>query len=424
MLQRLLIRHDGRRALVARLGAEAEDGIDALLDLALAYERVEPPSLTGFLDWLDRDEVTVKRRMEEGADQVRVMTVHGAKGLEAPIVILPDTAQRSDGQHPPQVLRLDGGAVWRTRAEESPPLFAEAEAARRAAVAAENRRLLYVALTRAGRWLIVAGAGKAGPTSWHTMVSEALDGLSPVEEPGPDGPVRSLSHRWAAAPATGVATPAGAPVILPGWARTAPPMPAGAPPPFAPSSLGGAHALPGEGADEAEALARGAALHLLLEALPPHPRPDWPGIAARLLGEAPGRDDLLAEAEAVLDAPDLAHLFGPGTLAEVEVTAPIKALGGRRLAGRIDRLVVTPGRVLAVDFKSNRVLPGRPEDIPEAILRQLGAYAAALAAIWPGHTIATAVLWTRGPALMHVPPALAAAALARAARLDPAGGGS
>jgi ATP-dependent helicase/nuclease subunit A len=188
--------------------------------------------------------------------------------------------------------------------------------------------------------------------------------------------------------------------------------------------LGGAHALPGEGADETEALARGAALHLLLEALPAQPRADWPDLAARLLADRPDREALLAEALAVLDHPDLAPLFAAGTLPEVELTAPIAALGGRRLAGRIDRLVVTPDRVLAVDFKSNRVLPTRPEETPEAILRQLGAYAAALAPIWPGRNIATAVLWTRGPVLMEIPAALAEAALQRAARLDPALGGS
>jgi ATP-dependent helicase/nuclease subunit A len=423
MLQRLLIRHDGRRRLIARLRAEAEDGIDALLDLALAYERVEPPSLTGFLDWIDRDTVTVKRRMEEDADQVRVMTVHGAKGLEAPIVILPDTAQRPEGAHPPQLLRLGDGAVWRTRAEDSPPLFAAAEADRRAAVAAENRRLLYVALTRAARWLIVAGAGRTGASSWHAMVAEALDRLSPVVEPGPDGPVRSLSHGWSDATAGPAAAP-GAEAVLSAWARRPPPAPVGAPPPIAPSMLGGAHALPGEGADETEALARGAALHLLLEALPARPRADWPDLAARLLADRPDREALLAEALAVLDHPDLAPLFAAGTLPEVELTAPIAALGGRRLAGRIDRLVVTPDRVLAVDFKSNRVLPTRPEETPEAILRQLGAYAAALAPIWPGRNIATAVLWTRGPVLMEIPAALAEAALQRAARLDPALGGS
>ena len=116
LLQRILIRHDGRRRLVARLGTEAADGIDALLDQALAYERVEAPSLTGFLAWIDRDTVEVKRRIEEGADQVRVMTVHGAKGLEAPIVILPDTGYRPEGVNPPQILPLAPGlAAWRTQ---------------------------------------------------------------------------------------------------------------------------------------------------------------------------------------------------------------------------------------------------------------------------------------------------------------------
>ena len=171
------MRHDGRRKLVARLGAEAEEGIDALLDQALAYETVEAPSLTGFLDWLDRDEVAVKRRMDEGQDQVRVMTVHGAKGLEAPIVILPDTAPRSESANPPQILRLDDGrAVWRTRSDDAPPAIAEAEAARCALVRAENRRLLYVALTRAKSWLLVAGAGdaKASGEGWHALVGDAM----------------------------------------------------------------------------------------------------------------------------------------------------------------------------------------------------------------------------------------------------------
>ncbi|HET9067286.1 MAG TPA: UvrD-helicase domain-containing protein, partial [Amaricoccus sp.] len=121
LLARILVRHDGRRRLVARLGTEAEDGIDALVDLALAYESVEPPTLTGFLAWYDHEEIAVKRRSEAGAGQVRVMTVHGAKGLEAPIVILPDTAVRNDGANPPQLLALASGQpVWKVRSELAP----------------------------------------------------------------------------------------------------------------------------------------------------------------------------------------------------------------------------------------------------------------------------------------------------------------
>jgi ATP-dependent helicase/nuclease subunit A len=423
LLQRLLVRHDGRRRLIARLGVEAEDGVDALLDQALAYESVEPPTLTGFLAWIDRDEVAVKRRAEEAADQVRVMTVHGAKGLEAPIVILPDTAARQEGRDPPQLLPLGPAVGWRTRAEDRPAAIAAAEAARQAEVAAENHRLLYVALTRARTWLIVAGAGPTGDGGWHRLVADAMAGLGPVAEEGRFGPRLALGHNWTEAP--GVAARPAAPPSLPAWALRPPPAPPPDALPLAPSALGGAHALPGEGLDEAAALARGADLHLLLEVLPAGPRADWPGLARRLLPArtADAREDLLSEAVAVLDDPGLAGLFGPDALAEAEVAAPLAALGGRRIVGRVDRLVIGADRVLAVDFKSNRVAPPVPEATPDAILRQMGAYAAALAAVYPGRRIETAVLWTRHRRLMALPGPLVAAALARAGRLlDPAGG--
>ncbi|HVL20756.1 MAG TPA: PD-(D/E)XK nuclease family protein, partial [Amaricoccus sp.] len=154
---------------------------------------------------------------------------------------------------------------------------------------------------------------------------------------------------------------------------------------------------------------RGTAVHALLEHLQGAPVEARAALAARLLGEdAP---DLLAEASAVLDSDALAFLFGPDSLAEVDVAAPIAS---GRILGRIDRLVVAADRVLAVDFKSNRAVPERPEDVPEGILRQLGAYRAALAPIWPGRTVAVAVLWTRTAELMPVPAPLADAAFARA----------
>ncbi len=198
LLQRMLIRHHGRAALVARLGAEAEDGIDALLDLALTYETTEAPSLIGFLAWMDRDELQLKRRVDEGADQVRVMTVHGAKGLEADVVILPDTTTRQEGRNAPTVLRpTEGPALWRMPAEAAPPAVAAAETARRDRARAENMRLLYVALTRARTWLIVAGAGrpeKPHGDGWYTLVQEAMTSLG--ADTGPDGETLVLARNW------------------------------------------------------------------------------------------------------------------------------------------------------------------------------------------------------------------------------------
>lgn len=415
ILSRILVRHDGRRRLVARLGPEAEEGIDALLDQALAYESVEAPSLTGFLAWMDRDDVAVKRRMDEGLDQVRVMTVHGAKGLEAPIVILPDTAPRSDSAKPPQLLRLaDGRAVWRTRSEEAPPEIAAAEAARAALVRAENRRLLYVALTRAKSWLIVAGAGdpKGPGESWHALVAAAMPGPEGTREPSPDGDILVHARNWHdGAPIP--ASPPPDPEPLPGWTREAARLPAADARPLSPSGLGGAHVLPGdaEGAlPEAEAKARGTAVHRLLEHLHGRPADERPALAARLLPGAPDLAERLAEASAVLDAPELAAIFAEG-LAEVPISAALPELGGARILGRLDRLLVGPERVLAVDFKSNRAVPGEAGAVPEGILRQMGAYRAALRQIFPGRRVSTAILWTHAARLMPLPDELVDAAL-------------
>lgn len=413
ILERILITHDGRRRLMARLGAEAEDGIDALLDQALEYERTEPPTLTGFLAWMTRGEVTVKRRTDESADEVRVMTVHGAKGLQAPIVILPDTARRQEGGRRPQIQCVADVPLWSTRAEDCPAPLAAAEEERRQRLLEENRRLLYVALTRAESWLIVCGAGdpgKAEEDCWHALVAAALERCGAEREE--DRLV--VAQDWPEGSGMRAAVE-GAPLPdLPAWTRRPPPVAAEPAPVLSPSNLGGAHALPGEAPDE-DLLLRGAHLHLLLETLPGQPAEERAALAARIVPEATDLPGLLAEAEAVLDHPDIMPLFGPHGLSEVGVSAP---LGNGRILGRIDRLVVGENRVLAADFKSNRVVPELPEDTPEAILRQMGAYATALARLYPGRQIETAVVWTRVPRLMILPPELTAAALRRAA-LDP-----
>lgn len=199
--------------------------------------------------------------------------------------------------------------------------------------------------------------------------------------------------------------------------------------PLSPSQLGGDLVLAGEASPVlgegavagATARDRGTALHLLLEHLPGWSVEARAGMAERLLPELAERAALLAEAEAVLNAPDLAFLFGDDSLAEVDVTAPLTDTPERRIFGRIDRLVVTEDSVLAVDFKSNRMIPDHPEGAPEGILRQLGAYRAALRTLWPAKSVEVAILWTRVPRLMRVPGDLADAAFARARLLDPAG---
>lgn len=411
LLERILTRHQGRQRLITRLGAEAEDGIDELLSQALAYERTEVPSLTGFLIWLQTDEVTVKRQMDSEGQRIRVMTVHGAKGLEAPIVILPESVDRRP-QDRDEVALMAGHPVWKLPKSARPAAMAAALAAREARAEEENLRLLYVAMTRARVWLIVCGAGEAKKDSaWHGLVAQGMAAAGAV--PIGNGRLRHAYGDWPA-PTPPVAQAVVAPTVLPDWTQRPAPTPLRRVPPLTPSDLGGAKALPGDGLDEDSAKARGTALHLLLQHLPDTATGDRAALAAALVPDPTLCADVLAEVTALLDRADLAFLFAPGTRAEVPLAAPL-TLGGKdgQLVGTVDRLIVEPGRILAVDYKTNRQLPRSAADTPEGLLRQMGAYAHILGRIWPDRPVETAILWTRTGWLMPLDSDIVSAALAR-----------
>lgn len=427
LIERLLTRHGGRDRLIARLGPEAEDGIDELLSQALAFERNEVPSLTGFLVWLAAGDVVIKRQLEGAGRAIRVMTVHGAKGLEAPIVILPDTAIRRNRRND-TISRLNGDtAVWSTAAAESPPQLADEQALQIQLSNEERMRLLYVAMTRAEKWLIVAAAGDVGTgdQSWYSLIADGLEraraepGLESQDFEAEFGVVRRVAYGAWPANSERTLQEARSFASLPDWCRRAPPeapRPLGA---LSPSDLGGAKALAGEGAllDEQSAKRRGSQLHLLLEHLPLWPEDRWSEIAESLLLTGPDAADLdeigsvLAEARRVLATPEMAVFLAPDSLAEVELTAELAELDGRIVHGTIDRLLVTSDRVHALDYKSNAVVPASTDEVPLGILRQMGAYRAALALIYPAREIEISILWTADCSLMTLDNAQLDAAL-------------
>ncbi|WP_397541640.1 double-strand break repair helicase AddA [Roseovarius salis] len=425
LIERMLTRHDGRRRLLARLGPEAEDGIDALLSQAMAFERGAVDSLTGFLVWMETDNLEIKRQMDSAGDRIRVMTVHGAKGLESPVVILPDTAARPNTIR--DQLAWHGDTVlWRSTATETTQLQAELDEAAKQAQQAERDRLLYVAMTRAEQWLIVAAAGDLGKdgNSWHEMIRTGMErlGARPREFDGRHG-LRIESAGWAGLEATPSQSTPRAESSVPDHFHRSAPAPIETPPTLSPSELGGAKALADErGLDEDAAKKRGRQIHRLLEWLPRTPEADWPATTARILstGEDAATDQeletLLEEAAGVVRNPEIMQLFTPETLAEVPVSATLDELGGRRIHGVIDLLLVEQSRVLAIDFKTNAAVPACADDCPEGLLRQMGAYAAALGCIYPGRNIETALLWTRTATLMPLPHDLVIGAL-RSARL-------
>jgi ATP-dependent helicase/nuclease subunit A len=420
----------GRRAILARLGPEAGDALDEFLALALRFERANVPSLQGFLHWLAAGEIELKRELEQrGRDEVRIMTVHGAKGLQAPVVILPDTTA-APSQMMPLRWTSDGLLLWCPNRECDAPVARAAKQAADGLQARELRRLLYVAMTRVEDRLVVAGFqnGRAEPDGcWYRLVEKGLLAESaapvafvdPLGQEGWAGTALRLEDEQRAAPRMRdeEASPEVA-AELPDWARDRPKPEPSPPRPLSPSrplweDPPARSPLEGE-AGAAGGVKRGLLVHRLLQALPELPAAERAEACARYLaravhGLAPDDQEAIRrETLAVLEHPEFAPLFGPESRAEVPIVGLVGAREPIAVAGQIDRLVVLKDEVLIVDYKTLRPPPAAESGIPEAYLRQLGLYVAAVAKVWRDRPVRAALLWTDGPRLMPVSPALLA----------------
>jgi ATP-dependent helicase/nuclease subunit A len=419
---RSLSRLDGagrsmRARLLTRFGREAEDAIEAFLGEALGLEHRRVHDMERFLDEMVRTDLEVKRETEDRGGEVRVMTVHGAKGLEAPIVILPDTTTRARAQGGP-LLEAEGGFLWAPRKPDDCPASAEARAARETAADQESLRLLYVALTRARDRLIVCGVKTADQYhrgSWHEIASRALErpeiaAETRVIEDDSEGLSRFGADPLVAITRAPLVEPA---IALPAWARRfAPAEPLvvryASPSTFVDAEKGPAPSPLAE-RDGLGRFRRGILIHRLLQLLPDLPAEAQGPAAASLLAREPDltdsqRQEMAAAALGVLNDARFAAVFGPGSRPEAAIAGGAKGLPeGLAVSGRIDRLLVEPGRVLVVDFKTNRPAPDRIEEADRAYLIQMALYVAVLAEVFPGRAVEAAIVWTDGPKLMPIP---------------------
>ncbi|MGE5506105.1 MAG: PD-(D/E)XK nuclease family protein, partial [Actinomycetota bacterium] len=416
----------GRRRLLARLGLEAEDPIDEFMALSLAYERAHPPSLQGFLRWLETGAVEIKRDLEQGGrDAVRIMTVHGSKGLQAPVVFLPDTLQM-----PTRGRRLlwmgegdDELLLWPLGADVADAVCRQGLDDAKLAREREYRRLLYVAMTRAEDRLVVCGwQTRKGPPAgcWYNLVRAALEPTAAaVEDPflAAEGETDGAEVLRLACPQTvppevnaADARPAAPAAGLPEWASAAPDPEPVPPRPLAPSRPDGEEPpvrSPLAGDDGAARFRRGQLIHRLLQTLPDLPRDKRAAAMLRFLGrpawglDTEQRLQIANEVSDLLDHPRFAALFAPGSRAEVPVAGLV---GERVVSGVVDRLVVTPTEVLVVDYKTSRRPPADDEAVPELYVRQMAAYRLALACIYPGRAVRCALVWTDGPRLTEIDP--------------------
>jgi ATP-dependent helicase/nuclease subunit A len=416
-----------RSRMVQRLGSEAGDVIEEFLSRALDAEARGVLDLERLAAAFERLNISVKREMEAGGDEVRVMTAHGAKGLEAPIVFLPETTTAASGRGSPLMETDCGGFLWSTRAEQDNAAARAARERRRKRDEGEAWRLLYVGLTRARDRLVLCGRKplKAMDGTWRQAMDLAFDhpDIAPTVRTvtSPDG---FAFRRYGSDPAPAAAPAAGLAETMetPSWlSRPAPPespVLAWASPSQAASRARAPAASPLEQAGGLDRFRRGDLIHRLLQMLPDLPQADRAETARRMLDREPGlstaqRAEMCAAAMGVLQHPDFSEVFAEGSRAEVALAGSAPDLPeGLAISGRMDRIRVTGDRVLVVDFKTNRPAPPSVDLADPDHVAQLAIYAAVLRQIFPGRTVSAALVWTDGPKLMPLPEKMMAEALA------------
>ncbi len=414
----------GWELILSRFGDPAREPVTALIDRASAFDADAPPSLEGFLAGVERAGGEVKRELSGPQENVRVMTVHGAKGLQAPIVILPDTTAAPKLEKSGLYFTEAGEPVWVGPKSNDTPATAALRSDSDERALREHRRLLYVALTRAQDRLVVCGAAAGNsPTgsnkdSWYSLCEQGMkrlvDSGAAAEVTDKLADAERTILRSGAAPARlgpGEAA-AGGGAILPRWLHTlagletsrrvlspsgiplASPSFGAEPPPMSPFGPG-----------REQRLRRGRLIHLLFEALPDIPPRQRRKAAAAYLrrqaGLAPAEQkEMIESAFGVIDDPRFAAVFGPGGRAEAPV---IGRLGGSIINGRVDRLVITDSEILVIDYKTDRPSPPDVSEVGEAYIAQMAAYRAVLSQTWPNRPIRCLLVWTDGPKLMEIP---------------------
>jgi ATP-dependent helicase/nuclease subunit A len=422
----VLYAEGGRKQLLARLGVDADDPLSEFLAMALAYEQEETPSLQGFIAWIEAGEAEVKRDLDSPVrDEVRVMTAHGAKGLQAPIVFMPDTMQVASKDPPINWIAAtptDSGndpfvklPLWLPRAAEADPVARAERAARALRDSREYHRLLYVAMTRAEDRLYVGGFRnkRTSANNWYELIERGLAGsaekkdeklvLSAAQEKPPK--VQKAAEEETAIPDISEIPWIAEPAVRETSATR----------PLTPSRFIVEEEIPEREpaivsplADGGERFKRGIAAHRLLQVLPvvapDKRRAKAESLAAEFGFAKKAAADLAEEMLSVLAHPDLAALFAPGSLPEVPFAGRLGE-DGAEIVGRIDRMAVTETEVIVADYKTNRPVPRDAASVPPIYLRQMALYRAALLRAFPGKRVRAILVYTDGPKVIELPTA-------------------
>jgi ATP-dependent helicase/nuclease subunit A len=414
-----LLGPEGARSdLLARLGQEADDPIDEFLTLSLDFEREHVPSLQGFLSWIEAGRTQIKRDLEQGRGEVRVMTIHGSKGLQGNIVFLPDTCSVPTSRHESKLRWVhdpEPALLWAPAEDQEESRTAALAEKNKQLRAQEYRRLLYVAMTRARDRLYIGGwEGKNKPSDdcWYNLIEPAFKEiaeeivtangetalrLSNLQDEEPDGKPESATIE------TGdVLSP-------PDWALRPPPPEPEPTTPLSPSRLSEDEEPAVRspfGGDDGARFKRGTLIHRLLEGLPNLAPKKWAEATAIYLArpvhglDANQQRAIAGEVLSVMEDPEFKALFGPGSIAEVPINGMV---GGRVVSGLIDRLAISDKQITIIDYKTNRPPPLNAKSVAPAYLGQMAIYRALLREVYPGRKVACILAWTDATRLMTLP---------------------
>lgn len=404
----------GWLAMTQRLGEDVVDPLEELMSLCLRLESQGIRTLESLLLWQQKTPVEIKRQMEEAGSQIRIMTVHASKGLEAPIVILPDTTSVPQRKTADRFLWPEKSdlpiPLWSPNTANECQIFSRARNLLHHDQKAEYARLLYVALTRARDRLYIMGiegAETQAADTWYAHIEAAFNQLSDTET------LENGRRRWSTAQKVPPRDQRPAPPKIsfpdiPSWVSSSPRPETASPEEFSPSQAENAHLTSQSPIDIAQPYRyrRGTLTHRLLQLLPDMPIASRKAAADHYIKKNAQdlpeqiQQAIVLETLAVLADPTFSAVFGPGSMAEVPVTG--RLLDGRIINGQIDRLVILDNTVLIVDYKTNRPSPRTVAEIPDIYLSQLRSYRDALTLIYPNHLINCALLWTDQPLLMPV----------------------
>lgn len=404
----LLVKLDGRKNYISRMGNEVEDVLDEFLNLTISFEQKHTPSLEAFISWIEKDEVIIQKEMEQGDnDTVKIMTVHGSKGLQAPIVVLADTTRiKNQTQKSDFLWDADGNVYFPTSSSCYDDVCKKIKEQNQEADSDEYRRLLYVALTRAEDRLYIAGytsQNDANPNSWYKLLENNLVSNIKLEEKDKRIIYETLQENSFETCNTSIQQD----VIIPDYTALLVPPQAESPlaKPYSPSK---------NMDDETEIVAspleengnfykRGTVIHKLLQYISTVNITNRETAASlfleKQLPEFSEKERQYIVKEVLNLCNTYLDLFSTNSLPEVPI---IGETDGKIISAKVDRLVICKDKIMIVDYKTNRPAAKNVSEVPEIYLNQMAIYKKLLQKIYPDKIVETYLLWTNTCNMMKV----------------------